>query len=226
MPRTNPSFGHVEAKDSLLNDGLWDVYNKFHMGNCAENTAKKYGISREDLDGHATESYKRAAKAWSAGAFDAEIAPVTIKDRKGETVIKEDEEYKKVMFDKIPTLKPAFTKDGVVTAANASNLNDGGSALILMTAAKAQELGVKPLAKIVCECTWRGPFQQGLTVLRLLSLRGRRHRPHRLPYRSDCGHASRSREGWPEARGHLRLRAQRGVLCSHQGHRKDPRHPR
>jgi len=151
MPRTNPSFGHVQATDSLLNDGLWDVYNKFHMGHCAENTARKYNLTREDADGHAIESYKRAERAWKSGAFDAEIAPVSIKDKKGgETVIKEDEEYKSVKYDKIPTLRPAFQPDGgIVTAANASNLNDGGSALVLMTAAKAEELGLKPLAKIV-----------------------------------------------------------------------------
>ncbi|KAG8889617.1 erg10, acetyl-CoA C-acetyltransferase [Tulasnella sp. 403] len=149
-PRINPSFGHMQATDSLINDGLWDVYNNFHMGHCAENTAQKYGLTREDADAHAIASYQRAAKAWAAGAFDAEIAPVSIKDRKGETVVKEDEEYKNVKFDKIPTLKPAFKKDGgIVTAANASNLNDGGSAVVLMTAAKAQELGIKPLAKIV-----------------------------------------------------------------------------
>ncbi|ELU43151.1 3-ketoacyl-CoA-thiolase, peroxisomal [Rhizoctonia solani AG-1 IA] len=146
-PRVNPPFGHVQAKDSLLVDGLWDAYNDVHMGNCAENTAKKHGISREDQDAHAIESYKRAAKAWESGAFQAEIAPVTVTDRKGTTVIKEDEEYKNVKFDKIPTLKPVFQKEnGTVTAANASNLNDGASAVVLTSAAKAAELGLKPLA--------------------------------------------------------------------------------
>lgn len=149
LPRTNPSFGNFTTKDSLISDGLWDVYNDFHMGNCAESTARKHGLTREDADGHAIESYKRAAKAWESGAFDAEIAPVTIKDKKGETVIKVDEEYKKVIFEKIPSLKPSFDKNGIVTAANASNLNDGGSAVILTTAAKAQELGLKPIAKII-----------------------------------------------------------------------------
>ncbi|KAJ1311031.1 hypothetical protein OPQ81_009537 [Rhizoctonia solani] len=149
-PRVNPPFGHVQAKDSLLIDGLWDAYNDVHMGNCAENTAKKYSISREDQDAHAIESYKRAAKAWESGAFDAEIAPVTITDRKGTTVVKEDEEYKNVKYDKIPTLKPVFQKEGgTVTAANASNLNDGASAVVLTSATKAAELGLKPLARIV-----------------------------------------------------------------------------
>ncbi|KAG8960059.1 erg10, acetyl-CoA C-acetyltransferase [Tulasnella sp. 419] len=149
-PRVNPAFGHFQATDSLINDGLWDVYNNFHMGHCAESTAKKYNITREDVDAHAIESYKRAEKAWASGAFDAEIAPVTVKDKKGETVVKEDEEFKSVKYDKIPSLRPAFQKDGgIVTAANASNLNDGGSAVILMSASKAQELGLKPLAKII-----------------------------------------------------------------------------
>lgn len=123
------------------------------MGNCAEVAGDKHGITRESMDSHAIESYKRADRAWKAGAFDAEIAPITIKGRKGDTIVKEDEEYKKVMFEKIPTLTPAFKKQGgTVTAANSSNLNDGASALILMSAEKAQKLGLKPLAKIVCEC--------------------------------------------------------------------------
>lgn len=154
MPRVNPVFGNVTAKDGLLNDGLWDVYNDFHMGNCAENAAKKHDITREIQDGHAIESYKRAAKAYEAKVFDREIVPITIKDKKGkETVISEDEEYKKVMFDKIPTLRPSFKSDGTgtVTAANASPLNDGASAIVLMSASKAEELGLKPLAKIICK---------------------------------------------------------------------------
>jgi acetyl-CoA C-acetyltransferase len=151
LPRTNPLFGKVDVKDSLEVDGLFDVYNKFAMGNCAEATAEKHGITRESQDAHAIESYKRAARAWQEGAFDAEIAPVVIKGKKGDTVVKEDEEYKKVIFEKIPSLNPSFKKNGgTVTPANSSNLNDGASALILMSAAKAQELGVKPLAKIVC----------------------------------------------------------------------------
>ncbi|KAG1810643.1 Thiolase, N-terminal domain-containing protein [Suillus subaureus] len=133
LPRTNPLFGKFETKDSVETDGLWDVSNNFAMGNCAEAVAVKYEITRESLDEHAIES--------------AEIAPVTIKGKKGDTVVKEDEEYKKVIFEKVPSLKSAFKPGGCITAANSSNLNDGASALILMSAEKAKELGVKPLAK-------------------------------------------------------------------------------
>lgn len=121
------------------------------MGNCAELCAEKYEISRESLDAHAIESYKRSERAWKAGAFDAEVVPVVIKGKKGDTVVKEDEEYKKVIYEKVPTLKSAFKEGGRITPANSSNLNDGASALILMSAEKAKELGVKPLAKIICE---------------------------------------------------------------------------
>lgn len=121
------------------------------MGNCGEVSAEKYDISRASLDEHAIESYKRAERAWKEGIFNVEIAPVTIKGKKGDTVIKEDEEYKKVIFDKVPSLKSAFKSGGRITAANSSNLNDGASALILMSAKKAKELGLKPLAKVVCE---------------------------------------------------------------------------
>lgn len=124
------------------------------MGNCGEVTAEKHKISREDQDSHAIESYKRAARAWASGAFDKEIAPVVIKGKKGDTVIKEDEEYKKVLFEKIPTLNPSFKKGGTITPANSSNLNDGASALILMSAEKAKELGIKPLAKVICKCSF------------------------------------------------------------------------
>lgn len=152
LPRQNPLFGKIEARDSLETDGLFDVYNKFAMGNCAEATAEKHGITREDQDSHAIESYKRAAKAWEAGVYSAEIAPITIKGKKGDTIVKEDEEYKKVIFEKIPSLNPTFKKNGgTVTPANSSNLNDGASAVILMSAEKAKELGIKPLAKIVCK---------------------------------------------------------------------------
>jgi len=150
LPRVNTAFGHITAKDSLLVDGLWDVYNDFHMGNCAEKAAKDHSITREMQDGHAIESYKRAEQAWKNGAFNAELAPVTITDKKGnKTMVTEDEAYKVVKYDKIPTLKPVFLKDGSVTAANASALNDGASAVVLMSAAKAQELGLTPLAKII-----------------------------------------------------------------------------
>ncbi|KAI9311733.1 Thiolase, N-terminal domain-containing protein [Dichotomocladium elegans] len=144
----NMVYGHQQLTDSIIKDGLWDVYNQF-QGNCAENTAKVRGITREDQDAHALESYRRAAKAWENGVFDNEIVPVSIKSKKGEVIIKEDEEYKNVKYDKIPTLRPVFQKDGTVTAANASTLNDGASAVVLMSRRKAEELGVKPLARIV-----------------------------------------------------------------------------
>ncbi|KAF9095021.1 erg10, acetyl-CoA C-acetyltransferase [Mortierella sp. AM989] len=145
----NAGYGHQTLTDGIIKDGLWDVYNQFHMGNCAENTADKLKITREQQDAHAVESYTRAAKAWKDGVFANEIVPVSIKDKKGEKIFSEDEEYKNVKFDKIPGLKPVFQKDGTVTAANASSLNDGASAVVLMTRAKADELGLKPLAKIL-----------------------------------------------------------------------------
>jgi acetyl-CoA C-acetyltransferase len=142
-------FGNSELIDGLQYDGLTDVYNHCAMGVCADNTAKEMKISRQDQDNYAIASYKRSASAWAAGKFNDEIAPVEIVDRKGNTTIfKEDEEYKNVNFDKIPGLKPAFTKEGTVTAANASTLNDGASALILVSAEKVKELGLKPIAKI------------------------------------------------------------------------------
>lgn len=148
LPRGN-SYGHVQALDSIVKDGLHDVYNQVAMGNCAENTAKKLSITREQQDEFAIESYRRSAEAWKANAFANEIAPVTISDRKGDVVVSEDEEYKNVKLDKIPTLRPVFDKNGTITAANASTLNDGASAVVLASEAEVQKLGVKPLAKIV-----------------------------------------------------------------------------
>jgi acetyl-CoA C-acetyltransferase len=140
----------------LETDGLWDVYNDFAMGNCGEVAAEKHGITREAMDTHAIESYKRADRAWKEGVFNDEIAPVTIKGKKGDTIFKEDEEYKKVIFEKVPSLKSAFKPGGSITAANSSNLNDGASALILMSAERARELGIKPLAKVICaSCSHR-----------------------------------------------------------------------
>jgi len=150
LPRQNPLFGKFTTRDSLETDGLWDVYNNFGMGNCGEAAAAKFKISRESQDAHAIESYKRAARAWADGVFNAEVAPVTIKGKKGDTVVKEDEEYKRVIFEKVPTLKPSFKKDGSITAANSSPLNDGASALVLTSAEKAKDLGLKPLARVVC----------------------------------------------------------------------------
>ncbi|HNR72628.1 MAG TPA: acetyl-CoA C-acyltransferase [Cyclobacteriaceae bacterium] len=142
-------YGNGEVIDGLTFDGLTDVYNRCAMGVCADNTAKEMNISRADQDAFAINSYKRAAAAWAAGKFKEEVIPVEITGRKGEvTVFAEDEEYKNVNFDKIPGLKPVFTKEGTVTAANASTINDGAAAVILMSKEKAKELGLTPIVKI------------------------------------------------------------------------------
>jgi acetyl-CoA C-acetyltransferase len=142
-------YGNGEVVDGLTYDGLTDAYNHCAMGVCADNTAKEMNITREDQDNYAINSYKRSAAAWAAGKFNDEVVPVEITDRKGnKTVFKEDEEYKNVNFDKIPGLRPVFTKDGTVTAANASTINDGAAALLLMSKQKAEALGLKPIAKI------------------------------------------------------------------------------
>lgn len=147
--RTGYKYGHGELLDGLQYDGLTDVYNHCAMGVCADNTAKEMNISRQSQDEYAINSYKRSAAAWTAGKFKDEIVPVEITDKKGNvTSFGEDEEYKNVNFDKIPALKPVFGKEGTVTAANASTLNDGASALLLVSKEKAQELGLKPIAKI------------------------------------------------------------------------------
>jgi acetyl-CoA C-acetyltransferase len=143
-------YGNGEVIDGLQYDGLTDVYNHCAMGVCADNTAKEMKISRQDQDDYAIRSYKRSAESWKGGKFKDEIVPVEITDRKGAvTVFAEDEEFKNVNFEKIPGLKPVFTKDGTVTAANASTINDGASALLLMSKAKAEELGIKPIAKVL-----------------------------------------------------------------------------
>lgn len=149
--RNAAKLGDVKMQDGMVLDGLTDVYNKVHMGVCAEKCATDYSISREEQDNFAIESYKRAAKAWSEGKFADEVVPVEIPQRKGEPVVfAEDEEYKAVNFDRIPTLPTVFKKEeGTVTAANASTLNDGASALILVSKEKMEELGLKPLARIV-----------------------------------------------------------------------------
>lgn len=142
-------FGNGEMVDGLAKDGLTDVYNQKAMGVCADATAVKYAISREAQDAFAIDSYKRAAAATEKGLFQSEIVPVSIPQRKGDPLqITEDEEFKKVMFDKIAGLRPAFTPDGTVTAANASTINDGASALILASAEAVKRLGLKPIAKI------------------------------------------------------------------------------
>jgi acetyl-CoA C-acetyltransferase len=143
-------YGNGELVDGLTYDGLTDVYNHCAMGVCADNTAKEMNITRQDQDNYAITSYKRSAAAWAADKFKDEIVPVELTDRKGNvTLFTEDEEYKNVNFEKIPALKPVFTKDGTVTAANASTINDGASAMLLVSKEKAKELGLKPLAKIL-----------------------------------------------------------------------------
>ena len=156
MPAARNGFrmGNGQVVDSMINDGLWDPYNNQHMGNCGELCAKEMHFTREMQDAFATESFKRAQKAQADGKFKSEIAPVTIAGAKGEsTAVENDEGPSKVKFDKIPTLKPVFDKAGTITPANASTINDGASALVLMTAEKAKTLGLKPLAKIISQAT-------------------------------------------------------------------------
>ena len=136
--------------DGLIKDGLTDVYSKSHMGNCAEICAREMDISRKDQDEFAIESYKRSANAWKEGVFSEEVVSVGVPQRRGDDlIISEDEEYKNVKLEKIPSLRPVFDSEGTITAANASTINDGSSALLLMSMEKANELGVKPLAKII-----------------------------------------------------------------------------
>lgn len=148
--RQGYKYGNFTAIDGLAHDGLTDVYNNYMMGNAAENTAKEMGFTREEQDEFAINSYKKSADAWSKGRFNDEIVGVEVPQRKGDPItITEDEEYKNVMFDKIPTLRPVFTKDGTVTAANASTMNDGAAALVLMSKEKMNALGLKPMARII-----------------------------------------------------------------------------
>ncbi|MCO6491441.1 MAG: acetyl-CoA C-acyltransferase [Phaeodactylibacter sp.] len=143
-------YGHGELVDGMVKDGLTDAYNHAVMGVCADNTAREYQISREEQDEFAILSYKRSAASTESGVFKDEIVPVEVPQRKGDPVlVSEDEEYKRVNFDKIPTLRPVFTKDGTVTAANASTINDGASALVLVSEEKVKELGLQPVARIV-----------------------------------------------------------------------------
>lgn len=148
--RNGYRLGDGQITDGLVKDGLWDVYNNYHMGSAAELCASECSISREDQDAYAIESYKRSQQAQNTGKFDNEISPVEITNHKGEvTLLYTDDEPTTVKFDKIPSLKPVFKKDGTVTAANASTLNDGAAALVLMSKEKAEELGVKPIARIL-----------------------------------------------------------------------------
>nr|XP_020658800.1 acetyl-CoA acetyltransferase, mitochondrial [Pogona vitticeps] len=151
MGRGATPYGGIKLEDLIVKDGLTDVYNKIHMGNCAENTAKKLSISRENQDAYAIKSYTKSKEAWDSGVFANEIVPVTVSQKgKPDIEVKEDEEYKRVDFTKVPKLKAVFQKEnGTVTAANASTLNDGAAALVLMTSEAAKRLNAKPLAKIV-----------------------------------------------------------------------------
>ncbi|UBM60570.1 acetyl-CoA C-acyltransferase [Marinilongibacter aquaticus] len=143
------NYGHGQVLDGLARDGLTDPYDDMAMGCFADSTAERYALSREEQDAYAIQSYKRAAKAWDEGWMKAEVLPIAVQDRKGNsTLVEEDEEYKKVFFDKIPKLKPAFTKQGTVTAANASTLNDGAAFLLLASGDMVDKLGAKPIAKI------------------------------------------------------------------------------
>ena len=155
LPRAaqNPPWGEMKLEDGLIKDGLWDVYNQFHMGNCAEISAKRFNITREAQDQYAIRSFERAQAAWAEGKFDEEVVPVTVKSKKGETVVTRDEGYDQLRKDKVPTLKPAFVKDGsgTVTAANSSTFNDGASALVLGNKDIAAQYGKdsRVLARIV-----------------------------------------------------------------------------
>lgn len=148
--RQGVKLGNLEAKDGMVLDGLTDVYLKQHMGQCADLCAKTHAISREEQDAFAVQSYSRAAEAWKSGKFASEVVPVPVPQRKGDPIwVSEDEEYKNVQLDKIPALRAVFTADGTVTAANASTLNDGASAVILASEAAVERLGLKPIGKIV-----------------------------------------------------------------------------
>jgi acetyl-CoA C-acetyltransferase len=148
--RNGTKFGNITMLDGITKDGLLDVYSKTPMGTCAELCAKEHNITREDQDNFAVDSYKKATEAWKSGKYNNEVVPVSVPQRKGDPIlVSEDEEYKNVQLDKIPTLRPAFDKEGTITAANASKLNDGASALILASEEAVEKYGLKPIAKIV-----------------------------------------------------------------------------
>jgi acetyl-CoA C-acetyltransferase len=147
--RSGYRLGHRQVTDGIIHDGLWDAYGDMHMGVAGELCAAEYGLSREDQDAFAAESYRRAARAYEEGHMQTEIVPVTTEDR-GKEVVSEDEEYRKVDFSKMPLLKPAFQQEGgTITAANASKINDGAAAVVLMSGDKMRELGLRPLARVV-----------------------------------------------------------------------------
>ncbi len=148
--RQGVRMGSLEAIDGMVHDGLWDVYNQVHMGSCAEICVRELGYTREQQDEYAVRSYKRALAAQDGGIFDKEIVPVEVPQQKGEpVVVSRDEEPGRVNFDKIPTLRPVFEKDGTITAANASTISDGAAAVVVMSRSRAEELGIQPLARIV-----------------------------------------------------------------------------
>jgi acetyl-CoA C-acetyltransferase len=148
--RNGVKFGNIGLLDGITKDGLLDVYSNVPMGNCAELCAKEHNITREDQDNFAVNSYTRSSEAWKAGKFTNEVVPVAVPQRKGDPIIiSEDEEYKNVFLDKIPSLRPAFDKEGTITAANASTINDGASALILASKEAVEKYGLKPIAKII-----------------------------------------------------------------------------
>ena len=151
--RAGYRLGDGKLVDSMVKDGLWDVYNDIHMGNCAESCAKDFNFSREELDEFSIDSYKKAIEAGKSGKFKDEIIKVPVKVRREEVLVETDEEPEKVKFDKIPSLRPVFAKDGVVTAANASSINDGAAALLVTSEEKAKELGLKPLVEIVAQAS-------------------------------------------------------------------------
>ena len=152
--RSGQKFGHGKILDSMIHDGLWDAYTNQHMGNCAELLAKERCYNRQDQDSFAIDSYKKAINATENDVFSSEIVPIKVKKKRGEEIIYSiDEEPGRVKFDKIPNLKPAFSNEGTITAANASKLNDGAAILLLTSEEKADELGLKPLAKIVGHCS-------------------------------------------------------------------------
>lgn len=148
--RTGYRLGNNTVVDGLINDGLWDIYNNQHMGNCGEICASKYGISRQDQDQYAIRSYERAAAAWNSGKFNAEVVPVSIAGKKGDKPlsVEKDEEFGNIKLEKVSTLRPAFKKDGTVTAANASKLNDGAAAMVVVSGKLCKELNLTPLFKI------------------------------------------------------------------------------
>ena len=152
--RSGYRMGHQQILDSMVHDGLWDPYNDFHMGNAAEICANEYQFSRQEQDDFAIESYKKAQSAENSGYFKDEITAIEIHHRKSILTVDKDEEPTKVNFEKIPALRPAFQKEGTITAANASKVNDGAAALVLASAKKVQELGLKPMAKVIAHSTF------------------------------------------------------------------------